>query len=96
MFKGGDFWEEPEFDENESATRKGEEWQDAEDNTNHVDEDTVKEPDIRDPSRTREPPKHIENYVIVDDAEAVSTATDFKHWEEIKGLWDGLSWINWS
>lgn len=67
--EGEDFREEPEL-KVKSATRKGEA-QDAEDDTNHEYEDTVEVPDVRCPSRICKPPKHLIDYVVVDDVEAV-------------------------
>lgn len=71
--EGGDFQEESELHEAESATREEEE-QDAEDNTNHEAEDKAEEPDARYPIRTHKPTKHLTDYIIDDDVEAVDTA----------------------
>lgn len=60
------------FEKQESATIKGEEKQDAKDNTNHED-DAVEEL-VRYPSRTRKPPKHLQDSVVGDDVEAMDTA----------------------
>lgn len=51
---------------------KGDE-QEIKDDTNHEDEETVEEPDVRYPSSTRKPPKHLKDHVVGDDVETVDT-----------------------